>query len=101
MNVGILGSGDVAKSLGKGFISRRHAVMLGTRDSSKLADWQKENPAARVGSFSDAAAFGEIVALATLGTAAVDAIDQAGRRNFAGKIVIVGGPPVNCGSTKC
>jgi 8-hydroxy-5-deazaflavin:NADPH oxidoreductase len=88
MKVGIVGSGDVAKSLASGFLSRDHEVTLGTRDPSKLAHWQKEHPDARVGSFSEAARFGDIVVLATFGTATQSAIDQAGRENFAGKVVI-------------
>lgn len=88
MKVGILGSGDVAKALGSGFLSRGHDTMLGTRDASKLAPWQKEHPGAKVGSFADAAAFGELIAIATFGMAAEAAIEQAGVQNFAGKVVI-------------
>jgi 8-hydroxy-5-deazaflavin:NADPH oxidoreductase len=88
MKIGILGSGDVAKSLANGFISRGDELMLGTRDASKLADWQKEHPGSRVGSFAETAAFGEMLALATLGTATVSAIEQAGPQNFRGKVVI-------------
>lgn len=87
MNVGILGSGDVAKALGAGFLSRGHGVMLGTRDEAKLADW-REHSGAKAGSFADAAAFGELIAVATFGMAAESAIEQAGKQNFRGKIVI-------------
>jgi 8-hydroxy-5-deazaflavin:NADPH oxidoreductase len=87
MKVGILGSGDVAKSLAAGFLSRGDDVMLGTRDPAKLAEWQKEREA-QIGSFAQAAAFGEIVVLATFGTATVDAIEQAGQDGFVGKLVI-------------
>jgi hypothetical protein len=31
MRVGVLGSGEVAQALGRGFASRTHEVMLGTR----------------------------------------------------------------------
>jgi predicted dinucleotide-binding enzyme len=31
MNVGILGTGDVARALGKGFIALGHAVKMGAR----------------------------------------------------------------------
>ena len=41
---GILGSGIVAKVLATGFIKHGYEVMLGTRDVSKLAEWQKQNP---------------------------------------------------------
>lgn len=88
MNVGIIGSGDVAKALAVGFLSRGHEVMLGTRDPAKLADWVSARDGAKAGSSSEAAAFGEIVLLATLGTATVDAVAQAGIDRFAGKIVI-------------
>jgi predicted dinucleotide-binding enzyme len=38
MKIGILGSGDVAKSLAAGFIKHGHQVVFGTRDPSKLKD---------------------------------------------------------------
>lgn len=99
MNVGILGSGDVAKALGAGFLSRGHGVMLGTRDEAKLADWQGEHPGAKVGSFADAAEFGELVAIATLGMAAQSAIELAGKQNFRGKIVIDATNPLRFDAT--
>jgi pyrroline-5-carboxylate reductase len=40
MKVGVLGSGDVAKALADGFIKHGHVVM-GTRDPSKLKDWDR------------------------------------------------------------
>jgi predicted dinucleotide-binding enzyme len=36
MKVGILGSGEVAKTLAGGFLKYGHDVMLGTRDVAKL-----------------------------------------------------------------
>ena len=39
MKVGVLGSGDVAKVLGTGFLKHSHDVMMGTRAPAKLADW--------------------------------------------------------------
>ena len=89
MKVGILGSGDVAKALAAGFLSHGHEVMLGTRSPAKLTDWQQESGAhAHVGSFADTAAFGELLVLATLGTATLDAIALAGAANFDGKVVL-------------
>jgi predicted dinucleotide-binding enzyme len=89
MNIGILGSGDVAKALAKGFLERGDAVMLGTRDPSKLEDWRTSaGERASTGSFEEAARHGEWIVLATLGTAAEEAIAQAGPQNFAGKIVM-------------
>ena len=67
--VGILGSGLVAQSLGKGFAKYGYDVMLGTRDSSKLADYQSSTNV-KVGTFEDAAKYGEIIVLAVKGTVA-------------------------------
>jgi 8-hydroxy-5-deazaflavin:NADPH oxidoreductase len=88
MKVGILGSGDVAKALGSGFLGRGDDVMLGTRDPIKLAQWLDENPKARVGSLAETAAFGETIVLATLGSAMESVIDQAGASAFEDKVVI-------------
>lgn len=101
MNIGILGSGDVAKTLAGGFLKHGHHVMLGTRDSAKLADWAAQNAGALVGSFADTAKFGEVVVLAVKGTVAADALRAAGAANLAGKLVIdatnpiADAPPVN------
>lgn len=86
--IGVLGSGDVAKALAAGFLKYGHPVMLGTRDVGKLADWKAQNPAALVGSFADAAAFGEVIACAVKGTVAADVLRLAGAQNLAGKPII-------------
>jgi predicted dinucleotide-binding enzyme len=88
MNIGILGSGAVAKSLAAGFLAHGHKTMLGTRNPAKLQDWTVQNPAGRLGSFSDAAKFGELVVLAVKGAAAADALRGADMANLAGKVVI-------------
>jgi hypothetical protein len=88
MKVGIIGSGDVAKKLGDGFLAHGHETMLGTRDAAKLADWQRKNPKGRVGNFAETAAFGEIVVLAVKGLVAAEALRGAGSENIAGKVVI-------------
>jgi hypothetical protein len=88
MKVGVLGSGDVAKSLAEGFIKHGHKTMIGTRDAAKLADWQRSNPKAQVGSFSETAAFGEILALAVKGSVAADVLKMAGSANLDGKLLM-------------
>lgn len=87
MNIGILGSGDVGQALGRGLARHGHAVMLGTRDPSKLKGWQDETKQ-RVGSFADAAKHGEIVILALNGAGALHALDLAGPGAFSGKLVL-------------
>lgn len=88
MKIGILGSGVVAQTLAAGFLKHGHETMLGTREPAKLAEWQAKNSKARVGSFSDAAAFAELVVLAVKGTAAADALRLAGKSALSGKIVM-------------
>jgi predicted dinucleotide-binding enzyme len=101
MKVGILGSGDVAKALAAGFVKHGHEVELGTRDPAKLADWAAQHRPAQVGSFADAAKFGELVVLAVKGTVAAEALRAAGAANLSGKVVIdaanpiADAPPVN------
>jgi 8-hydroxy-5-deazaflavin:NADPH oxidoreductase len=101
MKIGVLGSGEVAKVLASGFLKHGHAVTLGTRDSSKLSDWAQRNSAGRVGSFADAARFGDIVILAVKGSASAEALRLAGADSLAGKPVvdatnpIADAPPVN------
>jgi predicted dinucleotide-binding enzyme len=91
MNVGILGTGDVGKALGKGFIALGHSVKMGARDARnpKATAWATEAGAkASVGTFADAASFGELVVLATLGVANESALKLAGPERLRGKIVI-------------
>jgi predicted dinucleotide-binding enzyme len=88
MNIGILGSGEVAKALAEGFLKHGHAVKLGTRTPAKLADWATANPPASAGSFAEAAGFGELLVLAVKGSAAAEALEAAGAANLAGKTVL-------------
>src|SRR5690606_11046804 len=89
MQIGILGSGVVGQQLGLGFLRLGHLVKIGTRNQGKLIEWKKnagEN--ASTGSFKEAAEFGEIIILASAGTAATAVIDSSGRENFSNKILI-------------
>lgn len=99
---GIIGSGAVAKVLANGFIKHGYQVKVGSRDTSKLADWlSKAGEKASTGSFADAASFGHIVVLAVKGAAAKEALRLAGPEHLSGKTVIdtcnpiASSPPVN------
>ncbi len=94
MRIGILGSGDVAKTLAAGFVKHGHDVSLGTRDTSKLADFAKTNPKVKTGSFADAAKFGEVVVLAVKGLVANKALELADAENLRGKTVIDATNPI-------
>lgn len=94
MKVGVIGSGDVAKVLGAGFLKHGHEVMMGTRTTAKLAEWQKQNPNGKVGSFADAAKFGKLVVLAVKGNAAAEVLLAAGSKNLDGKPIIDATNPI-------
>jgi predicted dinucleotide-binding enzyme len=95
MKVGILGSGDVAKALAIGFLKHGHDVLMGTRSPAKLAEWVKQNPKGRIGSFAEAANFADLAVLAVKGTVAADALRTAGPANLAGKSVIDATNPIS------
>ncbi len=91
MEIGIVGSGDVARSLGAGFVAVGHRVCLGSRspDSEALRAWkQRVGPPGSTGSFAEAAEFGDLLVLATHGVHNAEAIDGAGRTRFDGKVLI-------------
>jgi predicted dinucleotide-binding enzyme len=101
MNVGILGSGIAGKALGAGFLKHGHDVMMGTSTPAKLDQWAKQNPKARIGSFAEAARYGELIVLVVKGTAALTVLTAAGAENLGNKPVmdvtnpIADAPPVN------
>ena len=103
MNIGVLGAGNVGRTLGSGFLKLDHQVMLGSRDPRKkeLVDWVQQNSGAKAGTLEETARFGETILIAVEGRAAAAAIELAGKTNFAGKTVIdatnpiAAGPPVD------
>jgi 8-hydroxy-5-deazaflavin:NADPH oxidoreductase len=101
MKVGVLGSGVVGQTLAAGFVKHGHAVMLGTRTPAKLKEWASKHTGAQVGSFAEAAAFGELIVLAVKGTAAAEVLGLVGAENLKAKPVvdatnpIADAPPVN------
>ncbi|MGK3989647.1 NAD(P)-binding domain-containing protein [Sorangium sp. So ce136] len=100
--VAVLGSGIVGQVLADGFLKHGYSVMRATREPSKLAAWQSDaGPKATVGTFAEAAKFGDVIVLAVKGTAAEQAVELAGPQALAGKTVIdatnpiADEPPVN------
>ena len=90
MKIGIIGSGPVAQSLGKGLVDAGHHVMLGTREPGKkeLDAWKKHHKNKNaVGTTTQAASYGQLVILAVAWHAAEDILQQI-RPELAGKIVI-------------
>lgn len=101
MRIGVLGSGEVGRTLAAGFLKHGHDVLVGTRDPNKLRDWMKANARGSAGSFADAANFGDVIVLAVKGSVAAKALRLAGTSQLVGKIVIdacnpiADQPPVN------
>jgi predicted dinucleotide-binding enzyme len=95
VNIGILGSGDVGQVLGIGLAAAGHEVMLGSRDPAgeKVRAWtaraqERAGGRAHAGTFAEAAAFGEVLVLATLWEGTENAVRLAGPENCAGKTVM-------------
>jgi hypothetical protein len=93
--IAVLGSGQVGQVLADGFLKHGYDVMRGSREVAKLEEWKKgAGPRASVGTFAEAAKWGEAVVLAVKGTAAEAALDLAGIANLAGKPVLDATNPI-------
>lgn len=91
MKIAVLGTGDVGKAIGNGFLGLGHEVCMGAREATneKAAAWVASAGAGAChGTFAEAARFGEIVVLATLGAANEAVLQAAGQENLAGKVLI-------------
>jgi predicted dinucleotide-binding enzyme len=91
MKIGVLGTGDVGRVLAAGLASVGYEVMIGTRDpkQQKMVDWlSAAGKDVTVGTFAQAAAFGELLILAVGWAHLKNAIDLAGVENCGGKVVL-------------
>jgi len=105
MKIGVLGTGDVGRTLAGGFAALGHEVKVGTRDPSSdkaKALAAKLGPKVGVVTFAEAASFAEVAVLATSWSGTESAIKLAGPGHLYGKVVIdatnpliivPGGPP--------
>lgn len=95
MKIGILGSGVVGQTLGSGFINHGHQVKIGTGNPNKLIEWLKASGSnASIGSFEQAANFGDIVVLAVKGTAALTVLEKTGNKYLVDKTIIDATNPI-------
>jgi predicted dinucleotide-binding enzyme len=92
MQIGVLGSGVTGQTIGSKLVQLGHEVMLGSRDEANppAVAWSKDEGGqhAMYGTFRNAASFGEIIFNCTLGSASLQALEQAGAENLKGKILI-------------
>jgi predicted dinucleotide-binding enzyme len=90
MHIGIIGSGEVAQSLGEGLVKLGHDVMLGGLDSKdkELQAWKKRvGKKGEIGNTTEAASYAETAILAIAWHAAEDVLSLI-RPELAGKIVV-------------
>jgi predicted dinucleotide-binding enzyme len=87
MRIGVIGSAIVGQTLASGLKKHGHEVRIASRTPAKLADFS-ESAGIAAGTSSEVATWAEVVVLAVSGTAAVDAVREAGPANLQGKPVI-------------
>jgi 8-hydroxy-5-deazaflavin:NADPH oxidoreductase len=109
MKIAIIGTGAVGKTIALKLVELNHDVMIGTRNvSDKISstakdiygnppfnEWFKSNNKVKLGSFSEAAAFGDLIINATNGSNSVTALILAGAKNLSGKVLIDVANPLN------
>ncbi len=101
MRFGILGTGDVGRTLASALSRRGHDVMVGTRDVRRkleespadeggvgFKDWLAANKKVRLGSFAEAAAHGELLFNATAGHASLEVLAKARPADLKDKILV-------------
>ena len=91
MRFGILGTGRVGLTLAGKLLELGHETMIGSRSAShpEANAWAEQAGAgASVGTFADAAGFGEMVVNATGGMVSLQVLDAAGSGNLEGKVLI-------------
>jgi predicted dinucleotide-binding enzyme len=102
MNIAILGTGIVGKTLAEKLDSLGHSVQLGTRDPEAtlarnepdmaggppLRVWLESHPKVTLAPFAEAARHGEIVIHSLSGQGALPGLKLAGAAALAGKILV-------------
>ena len=87
VKIGILGSGDVGKTLAKGFLKYDYQVMIGSDHVDKLEEFKKENSKVETGTFEQSAQWADLVVLCVKGTVAEKIVEKT-KTNLFGKIVV-------------
>ena len=86
--IAVLGSGSVGETLANGCLQHGYAVMRGSREPKKLESWKASAKGeAAVGTFADAAKWGDAVLIAVKGVAAEAMVAELAAQ-LDGKIVI-------------
>jgi len=89
--IAVLGTGIVGDTIGSKLIESGHTVAMGSRTQNNdkaLAFVAKHNGKAISGTFSDAAAYGQIIFNCTKGNGSIEALIMAGENNLKDKIIV-------------
>ncbi len=96
MKYGVLGTGMVGLAISNRLAELGHEVMIGTREPSKSGDKLKsKNESVQVGTFAEAAAFGEFLFSATVGGVSVDVLKAVGASALNGKTLVDASNPLD------
>ncbi|MEA5453120.1 NAD(P)-binding domain-containing protein [Sinomonas sp. JGH33] len=89
MEIGILGSGLVGRTLGAKFLELGHRVTIGSRDAAKpeAIEWADAHGAAAT-DFAETAESAELLVNATAGIASLDVLLSIGAEALGGKVLI-------------
>lgn len=98
MKIAILGTGTVGQTFAEKFITLGHDVIMGTRNVSDTMNrtkgslpfgaWHSKNENVLLGTFAEAAAYGEIIVNALQGGVTIAAINSCNKSDFDNKIII-------------
>jgi 8-hydroxy-5-deazaflavin:NADPH oxidoreductase len=102
MKIAVFGTAVVGQTHAEKLSSLGHDVMIGTRNVKdtlarsgpdnfgrpSFGEWHKGFPKIKLGTYSEAAAFAELIVNATNGSATLSAFEQAGKKNLAGKVIL-------------
>jgi predicted dinucleotide-binding enzyme len=91
MNIAVLGTGMVGNAIATKLVELGHEVKMGARKAGnpKAVDWVRAaGGKAGEGAFADVAASSELVFNCTAGAVSLAALENAGARNLAGKILV-------------
>lgn len=102
MKIGILGTGSVGQTLASKLFTLGHEIMIGTRDvkeklqnetrdhfgNAPFAEWHKQNKQINLGTFAEAAEFGQMILNATEGLHSIDALQRAKEQNLKFKVLV-------------
>jgi len=91
MQIAVLGTGTVGRTLGTALVAAGHTVVMGAREAgnSTAAAWaEAAGKGARTGTFADAAEGAHLIFLCARGEYAAAVLEAAGREHLKGKTVV-------------